>query len=128
MKKKDIILVVSLLAIFVGAYLCIDFFNLTESEFKVKIRDYSGKITFKNISDSGTFEIKNDTNEFYNKYQIKNNSVSMLESNCKDKICVNMKTIKNTGEMIVCLPHKVYISIQKNSNKEDEGGIDAIAE
>ena len=46
-----------------------------------------------------------------------------------DLICVNPAPISLTGEVIVCLPHKLVITIKSdNPAKESEGSIDAVAE
>lgn len=56
-------------------------------------------------------------------------SVSVESADCPDKICVNHASISLTGETIVCLPHKLVITIKSdNSALESEGSIDAVAE
>lgn len=65
-----------------------------------------------------TFDLNTDT-----KYEIKTgdninilvikDSMAYVESaNCPDKICQHHRKISNDGETIVCLPHKVVISIE----------------
>ena len=41
-----------------------------------------------------------------NVVEIKNGAVSVIASDCPDKICVRRGAIKNTGEVIACVPHK----------------------
>lgn len=38
-------------------------------------------------------------------------------ADCPDKICVSHRKISRDGESIVCLPHKLVISIEKVKNK-----------
>ncbi len=129
MKKGDIILLSGLIVIFLGIYLFTDVFSFSNnSKYEIHIRDTEGNITVKELDDEGKFTIKSDDEAFFNEYEIKDGFVNMINSNCRDKICVNMKKISKDGEMIVCLPHKVYISIHKKGAKSDDGGIDAIAE
>lgn len=46
----------------------------------------------------------------------------MVESVCHNKVCVDTGWIENPGQLIVCLPNRVYIEIQ-GANKDD---LDAI--
>ena len=60
---------------------------------------------------------------------VRNHEVSVESADCPDKICVNHSSISLTDEVIVCLPHKLVITIKSdNSAKESEGSIDAVAE
>ena len=43
----------------------------------------------------------------------------MKEADCPDKYCVKQGKIKNVGETIVCLPHKVVVEIEKTSKGID---------
>lgn len=65
-----------------------------------------------------SFDLKSDIN-----YQIKSgNNINNLViedgkayieyANCPDKICQHHRKISNAGETIVCLPHKVVITIE----------------
>ena len=46
-----------------------------------------------------------------NTFHIKDNSVTMTESNCKDNTCVHTGSISQTKESIVCLPHRLVIEV-----------------
>ena len=46
-----------------------------------------------------------------NVIEIKDGAVSVIAADCPDKICVRRGAIKNTGETIACVPHKVLIEI-----------------
>lgn len=56
---------------------------------------------------------------------IKNGRASMTDANCPDKICVRHKEISRSGESIICLPHKVVVSVINEKSSDDE--IDAVA-
>lgn len=51
------------------------------------------------------------TNSEYNLLHIENGSAYITDASCPDKICEKKGHISHTGEMIVCLPNKVVISI-----------------
>lgn len=47
---------------------------------------------------------------------IENGAVWVEEANCRDKICVRQGAIRYTGQSIVCLPHKLVITIEGGSD------------
>lgn len=46
-----------------------------------------------------------------NTISIKNGEVKMKSSDCDDHICEHMKAISRPGENIICLPHRLVITI-----------------
>ncbi len=83
----------------------------------------------------GTYQIPDEGNEEvvridlgnnrYNIMTITNSGVYIKEANCPDQICVNWGSIIKPGQTIVCLPHKVVISI--SGDQEGEPILDDIA-
>lgn len=55
---------------------------------------------------------------------IKDGYAKMVEANCPDGLCTNQKRISRSGESIICLPHKVVVSVIDDSKDEQ---IDAVA-
>ena len=55
---------------------------------------------------------------------IKDGEAEMSEANCPDGICTNHRKIHRNGESIICLPHKVVVTVV-NENDADE--VDAVA-
>lgn len=60
-----------------------------------------------------------------NTLKIENGKATVTDANCPDGICVNHKAIYRKGESIICLPHKLVITIIGDSPTDDE--IDAVA-
>ncbi len=58
--------------------------------------------------------------------KIENGQIDVTDSDCPDKICVNTKAIFRGGEMIVCLPNKIYVEIKKKKNDAD--AVDGISQ
>ena len=107
MKKKDMILIVAVLAISLISFAAI------------KMTQKDGKEVYKtSIKKDQIYQIpeKNGTNVM----QIKDGKVTMKKADCKDQICADHKAIEKSGETIVCLPHKVVIEIQSEDGKEQE--------
>ncbi len=65
---------------------------------------------------SETIQTPNGTNTFY----INAGSVHMNHADCQDQICVNTKKISQNGQSIVCLPHKLVLTIVSNTAEEPD--------
>lgn len=52
---------------------------------------------------------------------IENGSAFVTEADCPDELCVKQKKIFRTGESIVCLPHKLVITIIGGEESEYDG-------
>ena len=57
-----------------------------------------------------------------NKLVIKNGRADITEADCPDKLCVRQAAISRAGETIVCLPHRVVVTV----NSDGEEGDDAL--
>ena len=55
--------------------------------------------------------IRIDTEAGYNVITVQDGTVTVTEADCRDQICAEHKKIKKTGETIVCLPHKLVVTI-----------------
>ena len=51
---------------------------------------------------------------------IKDNSVHVADSPCRDKLCVSYGILSEIGEWTACLPNRIFISIQGSEEKEHE--------
>ena len=59
-----------------------------------------------------------DTETGYNVITVKDGEVTVTEADCRDQICVEHKKIKKTGETIVCLPHKLVVTVTGDEPKD----------
>ncbi len=55
---------------------------------------------------------------------ISGGKASVIDANCPDKICARHSPVFRNGETIICLPHKVVITIIDESSADD---VDAVA-
>ena len=60
--------------------------------------------------------------EGYNLLMISNGKASVSDADCPDRLCVSQRTISHKGECIICLPHKLVITI----DSDQEGELDAV--
>ncbi len=124
MKKNDIILVVVyiLMTVAMTWYVVQDKINATADQIQV----YSEGKVVKSIplpAEDQKFEVSNSHGHVI--VSIKDGAVSVTESNCRDQVCVHTKPITRGGEMIVCLPNKIYVEIKKQKN---DNVVDALSQ
>lgn len=70
-----------------------------------------------NVTSAYEFEVK--TEQGYNIILIEPGTISVTDSDCPDKICVNQGKIGAGDLPIVCLPHKLTITMKSVSYKID---------
>ncbi len=122
MKKKDIILIGTILLIALISYLVIHF--RSNNTGNIVIVSVSGEIYGKYpLNENRIIDV--NENKGYNRIVINDGKVYMEEADCPDKYCVSQGKISKTGEIIVCLPHKLSVEIKNQSEATDE--IDAVA-
>lgn len=68
------------------------------------------KIDLSKVKDP--YDITISTEHGTNIVHVENGAISVTEADCPDKICVNQGKITSSGIPIVCMPHKLYISIE----------------
>lgn len=104
MKKGDIVIILCVLA---AAVLLFFAFLFGGEKGKTVIIKEENKIVYEAsvLVDKTVFL---DTNTI----QIENGEVKMLESTCKNQICVSHKKISNEKESIICLPNKIIVEIK----------------
>lgn len=119
MKKIDKILIGIILVIGLLGFVYQKWIQNDAADKVVMIR-YEGKVV-------ASFELTDETEESYtfeengntNIVKIHAGKVSIVESNCKDQICVKTGEISRVGETIVCLPHQFSIEIYSNGTNPD---------
>lgn len=61
-------------------------------------------------------------NGSYNLILISKGSVQVSDADCPDKLCIRQRSISRNGESIICLPHKLVITIES----PEESDMDAV--
>ncbi len=118
MKKADILLVIFILIAAVGVYL---FYSAGAEKGKgVEVTVDGESVGFLSLDVDDSIRI--DTEDGYNIVTVKDGEVMVTEADCRDQICVEHKKIRKTGETIVCLPHKLVVTVTGDA----PGGFDAV--
>lgn len=58
------------------------------------------------------YEIEIDTKYGYNKLKVDHGSIAVVESDCRDHICMKKGAVSTEGVPIICLPHRLTIVIE----------------
>ncbi len=109
--KNDLLLIGAILLV---ALICFIVFSVTSKQGNIVNISVNGKVikSFA-LNENTEFEIKTGENdELINLLVVEDGYAYIKSANCPDKICKHHIKIKNIGETIVCLPHKVVISIE----------------
>lgn len=122
MKKADLIIIAIVLAI-AGILVFFLYFVNGESGKYVQV-EVDGNVV-ETISLNDDFEKTYDFDGETNTLVIEDGRANMIDANCPDGICVSHKPIYRSGESIICLPHKVVVTVLDDSSSDDE--VDAVA-
>ena len=105
-KRWDAIFIASLLILAAVLYF---FFVYGRDEGGVAVVTVDGVITDKiPLDHNGDYDLNGGSNVL----RIKNGSACMIEAACPDHICVDTGEIRYEGQMIVCLPNHLVVTIE----------------
>lgn len=118
MKRGDILLIVIVVVGATFLSLGMSFSKKTQFDEIQVIQD--GKVIERYAADPNFSKIVNITKgDHHNTIEIKNGEVRMTNANCPDQLCVHSHPISKNGEMIVCLPHRLYVKLIKVRDDSD---------
>lgn len=113
-KKADVILAIILVVLGISA-----------SVFSVmNVSDGQAVVIYVDGNEFGRYDLAKDQSievkqqDHSNEIIIKDGSVSMIFSDCKNQVCVNTGEISKTSQSIVCLPNKVMVEIVSGGEPE----------
>lgn len=119
MKRNDIILLIAVILAALAAFGSYQLLHHENGDMVQISIDSEVTKTFSLNSDT-TYTIKTKDGGS-NILQIKDGYASIQEADCPDKLCVHQKKISKQGETLVCLPHKVVVSIISSQTPELDG-------
>jgi len=61
---------------------------------------------------SVAYDIEINTEYGYNKIHVVNNSISVCDADCDDRVCIKQGSISDDGVPIICMPHRLVIEIE----------------
>ena len=113
MKKRDIILIASILVIALASFLFIELGK--EAGARVVVAVEGHEIATYSLSENGEYSLNGGTNILH----IEGGKAWLTEANCPDKLCVHQGKIDKTGEVITCLPNKLTVTVKGADGEVD---------
>lgn len=117
MKKNDIILTIVLLTIALLSSFGIHTFAMKDGKTAIVMVDGQIYRTL-NLNENVELEIEG-VDGGKNILVIEDGNAYMKDADCPDKVCVHQGKISRSNETIVCLPHKVVVVIQAETDEVD---------
>ncbi len=116
MKKADVIVIAAVLA--VAGVLCLFLYGANHNGSYVEVTiDGTVSEVLPLSEDCEKTIVTADGGE--NTLVIKDGTVQVTDANCPDKICVHHNAIRRSGESIICLPHRLTVSVVNSSGGSD---------
>lgn len=112
MKKNDLLLIGALLLFCAAA--AVFFFTRTDGEMRHAIitQDNVQLYDIPLTGHTGTEEIVIADEHGANTIRIEDESISVVDADCPDRVCVKTGTASKKGDVIACLPHKLLIEVK----------------
>ena len=126
MKKRDWIVILGMLLLAGGLYL----FNRLSagkagSAFSVTV---DGKQVLKaSLGLDVVYPVK-QVDGAVNLIEVKDGAVSMREANCRDGLCIRQGKTRSPAKNIVCLPHKLVVSVLSDGESGQDSDLDIIVQ
>jgi len=117
--RNDIILIITIFAVLAAVFLILQVFAKGGNSVKVTIDgDFFGEYS---LSEDISVDIVTGKDaDGLNRLVIKDGKAFVESANCPDGICAAHKPISLSGESIVCLPHRVVISINADGENDPD--------
>jgi len=113
-----VIVVINVLILIYGA------FNTTDKGKKIAYVYSDNRLVGEyTLTEDYEKEFKVEVDSGYNTLHIQGGSVWIQDATCPDKICIHQGKISKDGEIIVCLPNRLMVQIEDNSETENETDI-----
>ena len=120
LKKRDIILIVSLLVVGIIALVIWHFVYSVDGKY-VTIEQRDNLIGIYPLNVDKEIEIEH-RGEVVNKIVIEDGYCYMEEAECPDHLCIKQGKVDKSGQTIVCLPNRVVVTVV-DSNSSDYDSI-----
>ena len=124
MKKRDIVLIALLLAAALALYFGAQLLGTDEVSSVVVTID-GAEVLRKPLAVNDSYEIRQDDGSV-NVIAVENGAVYMKEANCRDGLCVQQGRMRSAAKTIVCLPHKLVVTLSGEPAQQEDEDLDVI--
>lgn len=116
LKKRDIILIVSLLIVGIIALVIWHFVYSVDGKY-VTIEQRDNLIGIYPLNVDKEIEIEH-RGEVVNKIVIEDGYCYMEEAECPDHLCIKQGKVNKSGQTIVCLPNRVVVTVVDSDSSD----------
>ena len=124
MKKKDIIIIALALLAALALYLVSQVSLGAEASVVVVTVD-GEEVLRKPLAMENRYEIAQDDGSL-NVIRVEDGAVFMEEANCRDGLCIRQGRMKNAAKTIVCLPHRLVVRLEGDTQPAGDDELDVI--
>ena len=117
-----LILIVVLLA---GGFWFVQYINSMQAEAVLRIYQNGELRGEYDLSQPKTLPVKEE-DYGYNLVMIEDGTVRITDADCPDQLCMKQRSISKNGESIICLPHKLVVSLTGYSAPDGQDDLDVI--
>lgn len=122
--RRSLLFVAGLLVCALAAWGCMQLAFAADADTRFAIvTDGAGGTHRIPLGEDGSYPIETELGT--NTVAVENGKVHMEDADCPGHDCIDQDAIGSAGEIIVCLPHKLIVTIE--GGKGDDSAIDGIA-
>jgi len=121
LKKMDILLIALLCLL---AFIFVAFIHRTQAAGALVTIQHQGKTLHTvPLDKAAVFDIKDAQGMVINRVEISHGTAKMVHAECPDKHCISQGQISQNHQMIVCLPHRVMVTVSAS----EQPNVDVVA-
>lgn len=124
MKKKDILIIALALGVAGLLYAVSQISGGAEATTVVVTVD-GQEVLRRPLALEDSYEIRQDDGSL-NVIAVDDGAVYMQEANCRDGLCIAQGKMRNAAKTIVCLPHKLVVSLTGDAPQDGSSDLDVI--
>lgn len=123
-KRNDVILIITLCVILLCCTVIVWFYlvpRTVDDSSEQYLTIYLDGSVVKQLKMDQAQEYKLELpDKHYNRILVDNGKAYIIDADCKDQICVKHRPINRQSESIICLPHKLVITIEYKQNSAEQ--------
>ena len=126
MKRRDLILIACALAL-AGALYAFSQLTLGTKASNVVVTVDGSEVLRRPLAMEDSYVVEREDGS-RNVIRVEGGAVYMQEANCRDGLCIRQGRMKNAAKTIVCLPHKLVVRLEGDTQPVGGDELDVIVQ
>ena len=126
MKRRDLILIACALAL-AGALYAFSQLTLGTKASNVVVTVDGSEVLRRPLAMEDSYVVEQEDGS-RNVIRVEGGAVYMQEANCRDGLCIRQGRMKNAAKTIVCLPHKLVVRVEGDTQPVGGDELDVIVQ